>query len=268
MYQGTTFAPHVPLIGLLVLLMCSPALSGAYLENRGTGLLIFSGRLDEARVSLSSKGQPLSAISYNRLDTTTNLELGINERATFLFSAGLTKASYADSEQWSYYLGRSITEIGARFKLVRGADWILSAQSTLLLPNGACSCISAVSSETLYQQDDRLLLGKNFAIGTHYPLYAEIQFGQRFRQAHSVETHVDTSLAWRPKINWMILAQTFTNQSPADSQTPRISQTKAQISLIYDLSAAISLQFAGFKTILARNALSEQGGLMAIWLHF
>jgi hypothetical protein len=194
--------------------------------------------------------------------------LGVSERVTLLLSAGGTKASYEDASQYSYYVGRSVSEIGARFKLVRGADWILSAQATTLLPDGACSCISAISSDTMLQQDSRLMIGKNFNIGTRYPLYAEIQIGERFRQSNSTETHIDASLAWRPRVNVMLLAQSFWTQAPLRAQAPRLNRFKQEISVIYDFSRYIAFRLGVFDTLFGQNTLSEHGVVMGMWLHF
>lgn len=256
------------LSGALLILATHPAWSGAYLENTGMGLLMMNIRFDQARVALSSSGSPAKTVVFKRIDEVNSLELGLNDRVTFLLNAGATKSTYQDATQYSYYTGRSITEVGARLKLVRGADWMVSAQATELLPINTCSCISAVASDTLEQQDVRLLAGKNFKIGTRYPLYAEIQIGERFRQSASTEMHIDTSLAWRPSGNLMLLGQTFTSQAAASGTLPAVSQTKGQISFIYDISKSLAFQFGLFKTLAARNALSEHGVITGLWLHF
>ena|GEM_PF-2614701 len=253
---------------MISFLSATPALSGAYLENRETGLLMIDVRIDHARASFSATGQLTSSVIFDRVDTTSNLEWGLNDRVTVLLSTGATKATYEDETGYNYYSGRSVTEVGARFKLIRGADWILSAQTTELVPINTSYINSAVATDTLEQQDLRLLLGKNFVIGTRYPLYAEIQIGERFRQSTSTENHIDTSLAWRPLANVMFLAQTFWTHAPASGLSPDLSQTKAELSIIYDISRSLAFQIGGFDTVSARNALSEHGVIAGLWIHF
>ncbi len=271
---------------LLLLLCCSPLVSGlahagAYLELRGQGLVILTGSFRSETTKFDASGRVIPLGEYKRFDLTKNLEYGLTPNLTGLLSTGVTKASLQEydvpvdinghitnANVSSTYSGRSVTEIGARYKLAGGQDWALSAQGTALLPMPACSCNDAVSSDTHFQTDMRLIFGKNFQFGQYYPLYTEIAAGQRLRSGSSTETHVDVTLAWHPRINWMLMGQTFSTFAPATSQALAQTSHKGQISVVYDLSTRIALQFGLMSSIYGENVYKERGLIFALWLRF
>ena len=118
--------------------------------------------------------------------------------------------------------------------------------------------------------DLRLLGGKNIALAA-LPGFVDVSFGFRARGGRAPnEGPADLSLGlylW-PKL--MLLAQNFNVVSTPshDPSHPRWAQSKAQLSLVYSLSAEWRAQVGGFTTLAGVNAYREYGAVLALWRRF
>ena len=90
------------------------------------------------------------------------------------------------------------------------------------------------------------------------------------RQHSVVEFHADLTFGVRLAPRWLLLIQSF-NVLSEGSGTWGFSSydyEKAQLSVVYAVSAALSLQVGGFSTYAGRNAIQENGLVLGAWHKF
>ena len=127
---------------------------------------------------------------------------------------------------------------------------------------------AAAIGYTSFETDVRALFGYSFKAGA-WPAFLDLQVAQRFRVGDNVpnEFRFDATLGVRPAERWLILLQSFNVVSEGDAgpTQPSYDYSKLQLSVVYDVTKAWSLQVGGFTTVAGRNALQENGALLAAW---
>jgi hypothetical protein len=120
------------------------------------------------------------------------------------------------------------------------------------------------------ETDIRGLIGYSFALGA-MPAFADLQVAQRFRAgAPPDEFRLDATFGVRAAPRWLLLAQSFNVISEGNGSPPFASYAyyKLQLSAVYALTPALSLQLGGFSTFAGRNALQENGLVAGAWYKF
>jgi protein XagA len=84
------------------------------------------------------------------------------------------------------------------------------------------------------------------------------------------EFHTDITLGVRPYDRWLILMQSFNviSEGAGSWGYPDYSYYKLQLSAVYALTHALSLQLGGYTTYWGRNALQENGMVLGVWYKF
>jgi hypothetical protein len=94
---------------------------------------------------------------------------------------------------------------------------------------------------------------------------------QRFRAgAPPNEFRADATFGVQVAPQWLLLAQSFNVVSEGAGRAPFASYDyyKLQLSAVYSLTAAASLQLGGFTTYAGRNALQENGVIFGAWYRY
>jgi len=118
--------------------------------------------------------------------------------------------------------------------------------------------------------DLRALYGYSFALGV-WPAFIDLQLAQRFRTGSPPnEARFDATFGVRPAPQWLLLAQSFNvvSEGAGDPLFPSYGYYKFQLSAVYDLTPAWSVQLGGFTTYAGRNALQENGLVLGAWYKF
>jgi hypothetical protein len=101
--------------------------------------------------------------------------------------------------------------------------------------------------------------------------FVDFEAAQRFRTgAPPNEFRFDASLGVRVAPKWLLLAQSLNVMSEGSGGLlfPAYDYSKVQLSVVYSLTPAWSLQFGGFSTVSGRNALQENGLIAGVWYKF
>jgi hypothetical protein len=155
-------------------------------------------------------------------------------------------------------------------RLVQADPWVLSAQSTVLVPGGFDETDPAMTGHTDPELDVRGLVGYSRPVGD-WPAFLDLQLAQRLRLSDPPdESRVDVTLGVRPRPAWLLLAQSFNviSQGNGGSGFASYHYSKLQLSTVFDLTPSLSVQVGGTTTYAGHNALQENALLLALWHRF
>jgi protein XagA len=254
----------------LGLLGPSPAaLAGAWTLDSGVGQALVSGTLSTSDLVFDSARQTQSAARYNKFEAEALLEYGVTDHFTAILGPGVQDI-HIDAPVNAQRAGLGYTELGGRYQLLQADSWVMSGQVLLRLPGTTDNANPAAIGYTDVQTDVRALLGHSFVLGS-MPAFIDLEAAQRFCSAGAPdEFHADLTFGLRPAPRWLLLVQSFNVLSEGSGTWGYSSYDyeKAQLSVVYSLTAALSLQVGGFSTYAGRNALQENGLVLGAWFRF
>lgn len=225
--------------------------------------------MSSAGGAFDPSGVVQAAARYNKFELQGWFEYGLTDRLTAIVAPGLQHVDIAAPND-SQRTGLGYTEFGGRAALLQGNSWVASGQATMRVPGTNDTSNPAAIGYTGVETDLRALFGATFAV---YGMasFVDLQLAQRFRAgAPPDELRIDATLGIRPAERWLVLAQSFNVISEGGGSPPfaRYEYFKLQLSAIYALTPALSLQVGGFSTYAGRNALQENGGVLGLWYRF
>lgn len=245
------------------------AVAGAWTLEADQAVAIVGGLASQGNQVFDGGGRLRSAPRYSKQELQTLIEYGASDRVTVIVGPslqGVQLRGTLDSER----SGLGYTDVGARVRLGASDDWVLSGQTIFRIPGTLDKTNPAAIGYTDPEIDMRGLLGVGFKIAG-WPAFVDIELAQRFRPGGPPdEFRADLSLGIRPFDRWLFLAQSFNVISEGAGTWGYASYAyyKAQLSVVYAVNRALSLQFGGFTTYAGRNALQENGLVMAAWYRF
>jgi len=256
-------------VGLGLLGPSPAALAGAWTLDSGVGQAFVSGTLSTADLVFDSARQTQSAARYNKFEAEALLEYGVTDHFTAIVGPGVQDI-HIEAPVNAERAGLGYTELGGRYQLLQADSWVLSGQVLLRLPGTTDNANPAAIGYTDVQTDVRALLGHSFMLGS-IPAFVDLEAAQRICTAGAPdEFHADLTFGLRPAPRWLLLVQSF-NVVSEGSGTWGFSSydyEKAQLSVVYSVTAALSLQVGGFSTYAGRNALQENGLVLGAWFKF
>lgn len=245
------------------------ALGGAWTLDAGTGQIGIIGLLGTSYLGFDGSRDLVSVPRYNKFELDGLIEYGATDWLTLMAMPQLQHIDIGPPIE-AQRTGLGYTDVGGRAKLYDGNGWVFSLQATLRLPGTAQTSNPAAIGYTDVQEDVRGLAGYNFSIGG-LPAYVDIEVAQRFRgEGAPDEFHADFTLGIRTAPRWTLLAQSFSVVSEGSGNWGYASYDyhKLQLSALYALTPATSLQLGGYTTYMGRNALEENGVIFGAWYRF
>ena len=256
---------------LAVGLMASPtaAFAGAWTLDAGQGLAIVGVATSQSNKAFDGSGIQRPIPRYSKDELQTLIEYGATDWFTVLLAPSLQHVSVGgpfDAQR----AGLGYTDLGARMRVWKSDSWVLSAQTTLRVPGTFDKSNVAAIGYTDPEIDVRGLLGHSFAVGA-WPAFVDLQVAQRYRFGGPPdEFRLDATFGLRPYARWLFLMQSFNvvSEGAGSWGYPSYAYYKLQLSAVYALTPAMSLQFGGFTTYWGRNALQENGLIFGAWYKF
>jgi hypothetical protein len=254
------------LAGVAPALAATHARAGAWAPPAGTGIVIAGTGFTTGERYFTASGRLVPVPDYRKFELAAYGEYGITDRLTAVVaSSGLLETIGSPIDLG--YLGLGYIEAGGRALLIEEGAAVVSVQATGRV---AGSHLRAwIGSDADTQVDLRALAGYGFRLGG-WTGFVEGQLGFRWRDAPAAnEIRADLTLGLRPARDWLVMLQSF-SAIAAETGTgrPPQSETKLQLSAVYDLSARWALQLGGFATLVGSNTLAERGLLAAVWYRF
>ena len=256
-------------VGLGLLGPSPAALAGAWTLDAGAGQVLVGGTLSTSDLVFNPARQMQDAPRYNKFESQALLEYGVTEHFTAIVGPGLQDI-HIEAPVNAERAGLGYTDLGGRYQLLQADSWVVSGQVLLRLPGTTENANPAAIGYTDVQTDVRALLGHSFVLGS-MPAFIDLEAAQRFCTAGAPdEFHADLTFGVRPAPRWLLLVQSFNVLSEGSGTWGYSSYDyeKAQLSVVYAVSAALSLQVGGFSTYAGRNALQENGLVLGAWYKF
>jgi protein XagA len=245
------------------------AFAGAWTLDQGSGELIVTGTAMQAS-SLFTSGSTLQpAARYSKDEAQALIEYGLTNWFTAMLGPSLQHVDIAAPYN-AVRTGLGYTDIGGRARIWSYDSWVVSAQATVRVPGTYDKTNLAAIGYTDPEIDIRGLVGYSFKAGT-MPSFVDVQVAQRFRLGGPPdEFRTDITFGIRPVENWLFLAQSFNviSEGAGTWGFGSFAYHKFQVSAVYSLTAALSLQLGGYTTYWGRNALQENGLVVGAWHKF
>lgn len=256
-------------LALGVLCLPSAAWGGAWTLPEGTGQLLATFTAATSTTFFSDSGLAATP-RYNKEELHALLEYGLTGQLTAIVDSGLQHIDIATPTS-AERTGLGYTEFGARYAFIQEPAWTVSAQSTVLVPGTLQTSNPAAVGYTDVEADVRLLLGHNFQFGGA-PAFFDVEAAERVRTAgYPSEFRAEATFGFRILPRWLLLIQSFNVVSETSGLSVlggSYDYEKLQLSAVYALTDAWSLQFGGYTTYAGHNALQENGLLFGVWRQF
>ena len=260
-------------IGLAILALAAAlapaaASAGAFLQLPGAGQVILGATFTRAGRAFDARGRSVRRTAYRKSEVQAYAEYGLSEAATLIVSPSLMQFHAAGSA--SGYAGLSESEIGAKVRLLLLGPAILSAQATLRSSGDVAGRgESRLAGPAGLRADLRLMAGTGFQLWDMSG-FADAEAGIRTpARQRGAEAHADLTAGIRPVPSVLLMAQSFSTLSARIQGDRGPRQThKLQLSAVFDIAPAVSVQLGGFAALAGRNAPRERGAVTAVWLRF
>jgi protein XagA len=267
-------APGLGVIGGFACLasLCSGAQAGAFMQPRGHGQVIVTGRFERSDTYLGRNGRLQPVRDYRKFELQAWAEYGLTDQLTLIAAPTVLRVTTSvPANPLRRETGLRDTygrmEVGARLKLWTIAGGILSVQATGAFSQKIGGANSAGITYDRNALDLRLLYGRNFQLGTKRG-FVDVQSGYRVRAGAPDEWHTDLTIGLQLYPRWTTLLQSFNLVTMPYRLAPRRRIHKLQTSVVYRFTKRWAVQAGTFSTFAARNARRDHGYIAALWHHF
>ena len=262
-------ARHAGIMALLLAGLPSGAFAGAWTLEAGKSFVIAGGLATLSDKAFNGRGDLRSIPGYGKEEAQTLFEYGLTDRLTIMLGPSLQHVDLRGSID-AERTGAGYTDVGGRARIGSGDGWVASVQATFRIPGTSETNNAAAIGYTDPEIDVRGLFGYGFAMWQR-AAFIDVEAGQRFRLGGAPdEFRADLTLGVSPRDRWLLLVQSFNvvSEGAGTWGYPSYNYHKAQLSLVYALTPALSLQLGGFTTFYGRNALQENALILAAWYRF
>lgn len=247
----------------------SPAHSGAWTLEEGTGQAIVTGLYSQADAAFDADGAPTPRPEFEKGAVAILVEYGLTETFTLL-----GEGEFGAEREGDLPFARpalSHVGIGGRLRLYEADGFVASGQISARVEDAFGAADAAVDTFgwDAPQIEARALAGYGFTLGD-YPAFVDAQAAYRYRVGDGAdEVKLDLTFGIRPWSNILLLAQGFATFSAGGGEdVESYAYHKAQLSMVYDVNEQWSLQVGGFATVAGTNAIKERGLITALWYRF
>lgn len=271
-----------------------PVFAGAWLQDKGDGLVISGSEYNQARLAFDGEGELVTPVDFAKIDSSFYAEYGLTDAITLVGDTALQDVSYISSEGPQSFSGFATSKIGLRFGSKLKSNWALSVQPSLIIPAGGEAIpdgdlgVGGVGAEL------RLAAGRGFSWRGRSGFFgAESAYDWRSNGAPR-QIKTDVTLGYEAVDGLQVLGQAFytnTNDSLIDRDTVLANESlKLQASVVFKVSNPFSrkdtvseesetqaplengkpaqLQVGVFQTVYGRNIVREQGVAVKLWNTF
>ncbi|WP_442753387.1 hypothetical protein ACNHKD_10250 [Methylocystis sp. JAN1] len=265
----------------------SAARAGAWLYPEGKGQLILTTTFANAQNAYDAGGRLVKTPSYRKFETRAYLEHGVTDWLTFVAEGGAmsfrgapapadhlemliaeAKAGLPFSIRpppGTKYEGLGLGAVGARLRLFEHGDYVFSFEAGARTASAEARRFLDMRDAT--QIDARLLMGRSFSL-FGMSGFVDTQLGFRTRGQNGDEARMDLAAGLRPLDRLLLMAQSFSAIAPRAGAATLVAAQKFQLSAVYDLTPAISLQVGGVTALSGVNSPAEHGIVAALWWRY
>jgi hypothetical protein len=274
----------------ILLLAPAPARAGAWMLPAGHGQLLLTTAFAQARNAYDFRGRLTRTPSYWKLETRAYVEHGVTDWLTLVAEGGAMRFRGGAGEGWRLtmldflvaeakaglprlpppapsgpaYEGLGLGAAGLRIGAGVGA-YALAVEGALRAASPEARRYLDIRDAV--QVDLRALAGRSFALFGRGG-FVETQIGYRSRGQNGDEIRADVAAGLRPFDRLLLLAQSFSAVAPRRSAVSMVAAQKFQVSAVYDVTAALSVQIGAVAAPGGINAPAERGAIAALWWRY
>lgn len=274
-------------IVLMAAMAAMPARAGAWLYPEGAGQVIVTTTFADARNAYDASGRLIRTPSYRKFETRAYIEHGVADGVTFVGEAGyMDFRGAANSSDYlqtllaeakaglpltpqqpagPHYAGFGIGAAGARVRILEYGPYVLSLETSLRAASAPARRF--LDMRDAVQVDARVLVGRATEIFGMQG-FIDAQFGYRSRGQNGDEARADLTYGLRPLPQVLLLAQSFTALTPRGGRAGLVASQKFQLSGVYDLTPAVSVQVGAVAALSGVNSPAERGLISAVWWRY
>jgi hypothetical protein len=253
----------------LALLTGTPALAGAYVYPAGQGQVIVTAMFTQAWQAFDTNGRFVPTKRFREIEASAYLEYGLTDRVTAIVKPEVTRTNFSSGSD-NVMAASTGSQLGARYLLGRWQALSFATEASAIFPSPKIGRHTALLADAYGGGELRSVSTLCFSMGA-WPSFVDLGFGYRLHAgAPPGEWRGEATFGTRPVPKLLVLLQFFDITSSGAGSPPftRFQQGKLQASMVYDLTAAWSLQVGGLATVFGRNTPAERGGLAAVWRRF
>ncbi|MGE4429442.1 MAG: hypothetical protein AB7E05_01735 [Sphingobium sp.] len=257
---------------LLTWLGMGTAQADPFVEAQGEGRIIVSAIHTESSRSFDRNGNLSPIPDYDQNQIYVQAQYGLTDDLTILLTPSFRDVEVAAGNSTS---GLGYTDVGARYRLAHGDDWVVSAQGLVRIPGK--------------KRKDRVVLDGNGAqydqvwdtveydmrVGAGYsmgPSFVSAEAGYRIREGDPPnEFHADLVVGSHVTPEFMLLGTLLNTFSDGRGQGMFDRSHRygdLYVSGVYDLNEHVSFQAGYTQTIYGKNALRQRGPFIGLWYKF
>lgn len=252
----------------LALLHAVAADASPWTLRKGEGQAIVTGVYSHSARGFDADGNTVDIPDYDKQELYLLAEYGVTDDLTLLATPSFRHVGIAGRDDDTTGLG--YTELGGRYRVASGSNWVASVQATARIPGTRRRDSLAQVGNTDAEYDVRAMGGVSFSLGS-MPGFASLEGGYRVRDGDPPnEFRADATLGVRPAGRVLLYALVSNSWSDGAGQGvfDAYRYHNAFLNAVYDVSDRWSLQVGGLATVSGRNALRERGVTGGVWFHF
>jgi len=235
-----------------------------FVEAKGQGRVIISAIHTESSRGFDNNGNVSDIPDYDQNQIYVQAQYGLTDDLTILLTPSYRDVDVKGGDSTS---GLGYTDVGARYRLAYGDNWIVSAQGLVRIPGKKRADRIAQVGNTDAEYD--LRIGGAYTMG---PAFVSAEGGYRLRAGDPPnEFHADFVIGGHVAPKVMLLGtmlNTFSDGKGRNIFNQSYRYGDVYLSSVYEVNEKLSLQ-AGFTgTIYGKNALRQRGPFIGLWYSF
>lgn len=257
-------AGRLALACALSALIPATAHAQAFPQGQGEGRVIASVIYSQSAKGFDDDGDVIDIPDYDKTEIYLLAEYGLTDDLTLLATPSFRAVSIEGADDSS---GFGFTDLGARYRLVDGGNFVLSLQGLVRIPGQKWQDRLAQIGQTDMEYDLRGQAGLSFGQGH----FAILESGYRLRAGDPPnEFHIDATLGIRAAPRFLLLANSYNTISDGRGEGifPNQRYHNVYVGAAYEVTPRITLQLGGMGTVAGRNALRERGAFGGVWFQF
>ncbi|MBI1238395.1 MAG: hypothetical protein GC199_03525 [Alphaproteobacteria bacterium] len=255
---------------LFLLVPAEPASGAAWTLGEDEVLLILKSGYSGADSRFDADGDTQDDVSFTAWDSQLYGELGLRNWATLTAELAFKSYDYEDSFSATTEAGFEPIALSTRIRLWAENGHVVSVQPGVRFKAGLDGGGDVQAGGQGSDFEMRALYGWGGSIGGVQG-FVNVEGAYRWRSdAEPDEARLDLTLGADIDPDWQVLVQSFTVVAPDEGTAsfPDYRQYKGQLSAVYRLDEAMSVQAGVTATLAGENTLEELGGFIALWWRF
>ncbi|MFA5967649.1 MAG: hypothetical protein WC816_00135 [Sphingomonas sp.] len=265
---------------VLACLVCAAGSTAAHANpfnlKAGDGRVIVTGVYTASPRQFDGEGRVQDALDYDQFNVYIQGEYGLTDKVNLIVAPSIRSVSVQGDSNDSTGLGH--TELGVRYEVAKGSNWVFDLQGTVRLPGTGRSFGVAQIGNNDVQYEARALGGYTFGKS-----FVSLETSYRLRAGRPPsEFHVDASFGTHATSRLLLLASLYGTISDGKGSSEPLNYPDGtsfnygykyryydlSVSAVYSVTPRFGIQAGATATVAGKNALRQRGPFVGIWYNF